>query len=137
MNKLTSLISIVLLFSTNALAQKSNLWLRAMPPHMKMGSAFGEICNNSKQNVVVKSITSDYGKVEFHKTFMQNGMMKMKQIKSPSIKTKTCLTLKPGADHIMIMNIKKQASTGETRKFLIEFSNNTKIEVVAITRKEN
>ena len=28
----------------------------------------------------------------------------------------------PGADHIMIMNIKKQASTGETRKFLIEFS---------------
>ena len=134
--KLISLISLILLHSQLALAaQNTALWLREMPAHMDMGAAFGQICNPSAKNISIKKITSDYGKVEIHTMVMKNNMMKMKEIKSLNIDSKSCVELKPGGMHLMILNIKKQASAGETRKFLIEFSNNTKTAIVAPTKR--
>lgn len=125
------------MLSTSSFAEESSLWLRQMPPQMKMGSGFGKICNNSKKDVSIKAITSNYGKVEVHTMFMQNNMMKMKEIHKPKIKANTCLILESGAKHLMILNIKKQASAGEKKKFLIEFSDNTKTKVIATTRSGN
>ena len=138
MKKLINLTSLILLLlPTCLLAQSSSLWLRQMPPNSEVAAGFGKICNNSKQDISIKTITSDYGKVEIHTMVMKNKMMKMKQLHHPKIKAKSCLVLEPGAKHIMILGIKKQASTGEKKKFLIEFSNNKKSTITATTRSGN
>ena len=137
MKKLISLTSLFIFISTSLFAQESSLWLRQMPPHMDMGAGFGKICNDTEKDVVIKSITSDYGKVELHTMVMQDKMMKMKELQNPKLKAKSCLILEPGAKHLMILNIKKQASAGEKKKFLIEFSNNKKSKVIATTRSGN
>ena len=137
MKKLISLTSLFIFVSSSLLADESSLWLRQMPSHLDMGAGFGKICNDSGKDVFIRSITSDYGKVELHTMVMQNKMMKMKELKNPEIKAKSCMILEPGAKHLMILDIKKQASAGEKKKFLIEFSDNKKSTVIATTRSGN
>ena len=123
MNLTNLLISILFLSSSTSFAKETSLWLRQMPPTVKMGAAFGDICNNSDKEITLSYISSSYGKVEFHAMYMQNGIMKMKEIEMPKIASKKCFHMEPGANHIMILNIKKQASAGDKIHFLLKFSN--------------
>ena len=63
--------------------------------------------------------------------------LKQTSLKKQKIKAKSCMILEPGAKHLMILDIKKQASAGEKKKFLIEFSDNKKSTIIATTRSGN
>ena len=108
-----------------------------MPPSVKMGGAFGEICNTTTKTLKINSISSPYGRVEFHTMYMKNDMMKMKQIENPTIKAGKCFELKPGGNHIMLMNVKKQASAGDKVSFLIKFSDNHTENIEATVKPNN
>ena len=138
MNLIKYSISLFLVTSINlASAKDSNLWLKQMPPQARVAAAFGSICNKSKENIELKSISSKYGRVEFHTMQMKDKMMVMKKLDLPSIKAGECFEMAPGENHIMILNVKSQASAGDKINFLLVFSNNQKQNITATVRKIN
>ena len=88
MKKLISLTSLFIFISSSLLADESSLWLRQMPSHLDMGAGFARFVGDSGKDVFIRSIITDYGKVELHTAVMQNKMMKMKELKNLEIKQK-------------------------------------------------
>ncbi|AJT42123.1 copper chaperone PCu(A)C [Psychromicrobium lacuslunae] len=86
----------------------------------KMTGAFGILKNNTDQNIVVmKASTPAAGMVELHETVMAaDGSMKMQPKKGGFvIPAKGQLELKPGGNHIMLMEVGKAINPGDELSF--------------------
>lgn len=86
----------------------------------KMTGAFGVLKNSTDQDItVVQASTSAAGMVELHETVMAaDGSMKMQPKKGGFvIPAKGQLELKPGGNHIMLMEVSKAINPGDELSF--------------------
>lgn len=97
-------------------------YVRATPPNTPNSAAFLQLMNHSKESVSLVSVSSDAAeKVELHNHVMADGMMKMRQVDSISIKGMETLSLQPGGFHIMLMGIKAPLTEGQEISFTLTF----------------
>lgn len=98
----------------------SNVWVKAVPDLSKgaMTGIFGTIKNTSGKEVTVASGTQDQSaRTELHETAMVNGAMQMRPVSGGyRIPAGGSFELKPGGNHIMIMNMTKPLPAGTTAK---------------------
>lgn len=86
----------------------------------KMTGAFGTLKNNTDQDItVIKASTPAAGMVELHETVMAaDGSMKMQPKKGGFvIPANGKLELKPGGNHIMLMEVAKAINPGDELSF--------------------
>ncbi len=113
-----------------------NAWVRSAPPNAKVLAAYMEIINKSDVPSALTSVSSSlFGKVQMHKTEMQDGMLKMINQKQLDIPAGGALTLEPGGYHLMLMNPKSVLPVGKQVDLELKFDNGLTLNVNAPVRK--
>lgn len=89
-------------------------WTRASGDK-KMTGLFGMLSNSTDKDIVLTSGTSEVaGMIELHETKMVDGEMKMQMAKDGfTIPAGGTFELKPGANHIMLMQLKNEVKAGD------------------------
>jgi copper(I)-binding protein len=110
----------------------SNAWVQAMPPSQKITAAYMTITNNFSQEAVLVSASSDIaGATEIHQMSTMNGMMHMAMAASLHIPALGKVSLRPGAYHIMLIDLKKPVNKGDTVPITLHFQDGSAIIVNA------
>ncbi|MBC3868934.1 copper chaperone PCu(A)C [Undibacterium oligocarboniphilum] len=100
-------------------------WVRATVPQQQATGAFMQI--QSPRHVrLVEVQTAVAGVAEVHEMQMENNVMKMRAMNALDIPAGKSIELKPGAYHIMLMNLKNQARAGETVILKLTFEDDDK-----------
>ena len=136
MKKITNYIfalTIIFMFSSAFAADNimvHNAWVRSAPPNAKVLAAYMKIINKSDEPRALTAVSSSlFGKVQMHKTEMQDGMMKMIHQKQLHIPAGGSLTLEPGGYHLMLMNPKTVPQEGEQVNLELKFDNGLTLNV--------
>ena len=96
----------------------SDTWVKSSEMSMVGGmtAVYGTIINNSNQDVVLVGGQTDVtDRVEIHEMAMSGGEMVMQQIEGGLvIPAGETVTLEPGGNHMMLMDLSKAVIAGET-----------------------
>nr|WP_221417505.1 copper chaperone PCu(A)C [Microbacterium marinum] len=107
-------------------------WVKAADSGMS--AAFGELTNDSNTDVTVVSATTEVSSMlELHETVEnENGEMVMRQIEGGfTIPAGDTLSLEPGGNHIMMMDLPAPLAAGEEATFILTFSDDSTYEFTA------
>ncbi len=98
-------------------------WARATPKGASAGAAYLTVTNNGAAPDRLSCAGSDAAaKCQIHTMSMDNGVMKMRPVEGGvEIKPGETVTLKPGSDHLMLMNIKHPLEAGKTVEATLQF----------------
>ncbi|MFT6928408.1 MAG: copper(I)-binding protein [Psychromonas sp.] len=113
-----------------------DLYVRATPPNSKNSAAFMVIKNTAKKDIKLIAAGSDIAsRVELHNHVMDNGLMKMRQVKEIIIKAESSVALQPGGYHVMFLNLKQPLKEGQSVTLSLSFDNGQQLTVDAPVKK--
>ena len=98
--------------------------VRATAPGAPVAAAYLRLeagATGADKLLAVKVDPEIAGIVEIHDMFEEAGVMKMRRIDGVEIKPGSPAELKPGGKHVMLMNVKRQFTAGETVKLVLVF----------------
>ena len=100
----------------------SNAWSRASMGMARAGVAFLTLKNSGKVDDKLVSASADISKkVELHTHLMDNGIMRMRQVKSIDVPAGATTQLKPGGLHIMFIGLKAPLKKGGSFPLTLNF----------------
>ncbi len=107
-------------------------WVRAVPPVSTMSAAFMKIKNTGKEEDYLVGVKSSVSKTaEIHTTIMEDGLMKMRQLKEVRIPPGESVEFKPMGKHIMLIDLNKPLRAGDKVKLILIFKKSGEITVTA------
>lgn len=114
----------------------NNAWVREAPPVSKVQAAYMEIHNNGNDSIALVSASSPaFSHIEFHRTEMSDGIMRMLQEKVLSIPAGGKILLQPDGTHMMLFNPVQPLKEGEQVPFTLTFSNQEKMTLLLMVKK--
>jgi len=121
----TMLLSSVLgVQATGAFAQTTvsvdNAWSRAQMAG-RNGAVYLTLTGKEGGDRLTGASSPVASKVELHETVMDQGVMKMREIKEMPVPAGGKVTLQPGGLHLMLMNLKQPLKEGETVSVTLVF----------------
>ncbi len=100
--------------------QVSDAWVRETVPGQSIGAAYMRI--RSTQRVELVRVHSGAARsAEIHQMSMENGLMKMRELKSVGIDAGREVALEPGGTHIMLVDMKRPLRPGEEVTLKLHF----------------
>ena len=141
MNKLFIFIAIFasLFISPFTLAGEISVddaWIREAPPVSKVQAAYMELHNKSDKDVSLISASSPhFSRIEFHRTEMSGGVMRMQQQEKLNITANSELKLQPDGMHMMLFNPRTPLKSGDKVPFSLTFSDEQKMEIMIKVKK--
>ncbi|MGL1957170.1 MAG: copper chaperone PCu(A)C [Colwellia sp.] len=97
-------------------------YVRETIPGTHISSAYMTINNNSEKSVTLVGASSTISpRIEIHQHSIIDGMMRMRQLDSITIKGKESVILQPSGLHLMIFDFKKPLIQGETIDLTLHF----------------
>jgi copper(I)-binding protein len=126
--------------STHACTDKleiKNPWIVAVPPNAKATAAFMTFVNKGTEKLeIVGGSCEVAGKVEPMISTHDDGMAGMMTVPALTVPAEGEAVLKPGGDHIMLMELKRVPKEGETLKLTLKLSTGceTTIEVPVLKK---
>jgi periplasmic copper chaperone A len=101
----------------------SQPWARATPKGASAGAAYLTVTNNGAAPDRLICAGSDAAaQCQIHTMSMENGVMKMRPVEGGiEIKPGETVTLKPGSDHLMLLNLKRPLDAGKTVEATLQF----------------
>lgn len=139
-----SIVLIAFVVSGHAQAQTSalstirveNAWARATPARAKTGAAYVAVINNGGSVDRLLSATTPVAqKVQFHTETEDNGISRMRELRSVEIDPGAKVIFKPGDMHMMIVGLKQPLKEGETFPLTLTFEKAGKIDVTVSVAK--
>ena len=110
------LLIFVLLFPASAFAELefSDAWIKNLPPSIPVRAGYMTIHNPGPGALSVVSVRSEaFSSVEIHRSFMQDGMMRMEPVDKLEIQVEASVKLEPGGLHLMMMMPHEPTSPGD------------------------
>jgi copper(I)-binding protein len=95
-------------------------WVRATVPQQKATGAFMQL-QSTKDTKLVSASSPLTPNVEVHEMAMQDNVMKMRQVPAIELPAGKVVELKPGSYHVMLMNLQKPVSVGDTVPLTLSF----------------
>lgn len=141
MNKLTVFLALLasLLTTSSGAANELSIedaWIREAPPVSKVQAAYMQIHNNTNKELAVISASSpSFGRIEFHRTVTDNGVMRMLQEDKLVIPAKSELQLQPDGSHMMLFNPRQALRAGDEVPFTLTFSDQRQLDLILIVKK--
>ncbi|MHB1686617.1 MAG: copper chaperone PCu(A)C [Ignavibacteriaceae bacterium] len=113
-----------------------NAWLR--PANKGMNSAlYFDITNNSDKPDTLYKVSSNLAEVvQIHESFMENGMMGMREVKYVVIKPHSTFSFKEGGYHVMLILLRKNLKPHTAETFYLRIKNAGIVKVKALVKKE-
>ncbi len=105
------------LFSPTASAaseavQVTNAWARATVPGQKVAGVYLDL--RAERDAIVLSVKSPAAaSAEIHSMSTDNGVMRMRKLDAMALPSGQAVTLSPGGNHIMLLDIKQQLKAGD------------------------
>ena len=114
----------------------TNAWINEAPPTVRVNAGYFEIDNHADSPMTLIAVSStDYERVEMHRSFVSKGMAKMALQDSVTIPGNSRLIFSPGAYHLMLYEAIKPFKTGEFVNLLLHFEDGSVIPVKAEIRR--
>lgn len=114
----------------------SKTWVKAIPDIAKgkMTGVFGTIKNTTGKEILITGGSQDASsRTELHETAMVNGSMQMRPIKDGfRIPAGGTFELKPGGNHIMVMDMTEPLPAGATLKVTLTTQDGKKLPFEAV-----
>lgn len=112
----------------------SDAWIKASDTEMT--AEFGTLTNDSDSDIHLVGGSSEIaGKIEIHETVETDGAMAMREADGGlAIPANGSLTLDPGGDHLMLMDLREPINAGDTVVVTLEFGDGSTKEVSATAR---
>ena len=120
------------LLSANALAQVEveNAWSRATPGAAKVAAGYMTLRNKAATPDRLVSASSPAAeRVETHVHVKEGDVFRMREVKGYDIPANGSFELKPGAAHLMFMNIKAPFKDGERIPLTLRFAKAGEVKV--------
>jgi copper(I)-binding protein len=91
-----------------------NAWSRSTPPGVTVGVTYFTLKNDTgKSDRLLKITTPVAAKVQVHRTEIQDGMARMREVAVLHVDAGQSLEFKPGGMHLMLMGLKQPLVEGE------------------------
>lgn len=104
-------------------AVKIEGWARASAGKARNGVVYLTIYNHTGViNHLLSVQTKIANRAAIHNHIMENGIMRMRQVKSVSIAKNSTLVMKPGGFHVMLIGLKRPLIEGEKFSLNLNFS---------------
>ncbi len=137
----TLLLVISVLFTGLAHAQDrlmvDQAWARETPPGVNNGAIYFMIRNSGDVADRLTGVASDVAdRAELHTHVEENGVMKMRPIDAIVVPENSMAMLKPGSDHVMLLDLHQPLKEGDSLQLELEFEKSGKIIVDVPVRKE-
>lgn len=98
-------------------------WVRALPPGKTVTAGFAELHNPTASDCAIVAISSPQAeRVELHSSAMDEGVMRMRPMESPTIAAGSSLLLAPGGNHFMLFGLGEHAAHLERVELLLSTS---------------
>src|SRR5262245_15062026 len=102
--------------------QIGNPWARATPKGSTVTAGYLTITNKGTEaDRLIGGSAALASRFEVHDTVTENGVGRMRQVKSLEIKPGQTIELKPGGMNVMLMGLKQPLSQGQTVKGTLVF----------------
>ena len=106
--------------------QTSAARVRATAPGVRITAAYLKIENYTETEAILRAVRGTTpgvaAVVELHDTVVEDGVMKMRMAESFTIPAKSALALRPGAKHLMLLELRPGLSAGETLDLELQFA---------------
>ncbi len=97
-------------------------WARATPPNASNGAVYMTLQNDSPVNDLLQGVETPVAKVvELHSITEEKGMMFMHPVQNISIPAHGTAVLKPGSNHMMLVDLKEQLKVGNHIDLILKF----------------
>ena len=97
-------------------------WARATPGDAPNGAAYLTIVNHGHEMDRLVGVTSPVSRrVEMHTHTMEGGMMRMRQVSAVEVHPGEPAVFRPGANHIMLIDLKEPLVEGESFPLTLTF----------------
>ncbi|TQR57691.1 copper chaperone PCu(A)C [Campylobacter troglodytis] len=114
----------------------SDIYIKQSPPNAKNTAIFLKIKNNTKKDLSLIEAKSDLAsKVELHTHLHKDGKMAMVKLDKITIKANSQIELRPGADHIMLFDLKERVDEKTRANLSLVFDNGELITLSDISSK--
>ncbi len=90
----------------------TDAWARATMPGQSVSGAYMQIRSDADARLLSAS-SSAVPRVEVHEMKMDDGVMRMREVKAIDLPKGKTVSLEPGGFHIMLMNLKKPIAAGD------------------------
>ena len=108
-----------------------NGYVRGLPPGQTVTAAFMRLINDGDQAVVINGASSNSAeRAEFHAHHHSGGMMSMKKVDSIVVPANGVFDLKPGAHHLMLINLTGFLREGDFVDLILQIQSG---ETIALT----
>ncbi len=98
--------------------------IKEMPPGRDVAVAYLVIENNTDDEQVLNYVHSPVAdRIEVHRHIYDQGVMKMREVKYPSVRKNSSLVFKPGGFHLMLFGVYEQLKEGRSVDITFEFEN--------------
>ncbi len=95
-----------------AVVTAEEAWVRATVPGQNTAAAYVRLRSTEAARLLgIRTPAAARG--EIHEMSMENGIMKMRRIPTLALPAGRLVELKPGAHHLMLMNVAKPLKTGD------------------------
>ena len=136
MRKLLLALGLLLPLATVGEVEIRDAWIRHLPPAVPMRAGYLILHNPAAQAVVLVAASSDaFGKVEIHRSFSQDGMMRMEPVDAIEIPAGGSFRLEPGGHHLMMMMPRQQTRPGDSIELVLEFADGSRQELRMTVRQ--
>ncbi len=132
----------LVVFSFTAQAQThpriviENAWALPLPAVAVNGASYLTIRNHAKDDAHADNLVGGHSpiaeQVEIHNMIHSDGQMKMQKAESVEIPAQGTVELKPGATHIMLINLVKPLVEGEMFPLTLEFEKAGAVDVMVM-----
>jgi periplasmic copper chaperone A len=122
----------LLLAATSAWSQVEieNPWIRASAPGQKLAAGYITIRNKSAQpDRLVGASSQVAAKVETHVNVRDGDILRMREVKGYDLPANGSFELKPGAAHLMFVDIKRPFKEGEKVPAVLKFEKAGEVKV--------
>ena len=106
-----------------------NPWARATPGRPRNGGAYLTIKGGASGDELTSVESTVAKKTQLHDHTNENGVMKMRQVKSIMVPAGGIAMLKPGGHHVMLMKLKHALKKGESFPLTLYFAKAGKVTV--------
>lgn len=111
-----------------------NTWIRAPLPGQSVTAGYCEITNNGSRPATIVGFSGTV-QVEMHATIDEDGMVRMRPLKSLVIAPKTTVALAPGGKHLMLFGLNPDLKQVTLRAVFTDQSEHTVTFVVRPWRR--
>ncbi|MGV6851092.1 MAG: copper chaperone PCu(A)C [bacterium] len=126
------IILVIWSFSASAANQISadQAWVRAAPPGSMMMAGYVTLTNKGTEKATITGAWSDqFGTVETHQTFTENGVSRMEFIPEIDILPGESVHFEPGGKHLMLMQPEHSPKMGEVITITLCFKDDSKLKI--------